>query len=162
MYNDIIMTSIRWQAKDFIYKKKTVNWYWVTGIFIFLGIFSSIYFFKNYLSGLVIFLYGILILFAGASKPSIKNYEINDKGILLYNGKKLIPYDNLKKYNIDFENQKIIFTQKNTRKLDLIYIPFEKNQAINKIDKFLSTKLKKDEELKIPTGQLILRKFLGV
>ena len=101
------------------------------------------------------------MLFAGSKKPRIKKYEINQDGILERGGVLNISFKNIENYNIDKDNLKILINTKNKFQ-PLISIPFEKTQNIYRIDKFLASKIKKDEKLKMSISELFLTKLLGM
>jgi len=97
---------------------------------------------------------------ASFKRPSVKKYAISDSEIILESDKQTIPFSEIISYNIDYNNMKIIiYTKKKVQ--PLIYIPFEANQNIRKIDTFLAKKIKKDEKLEIPFLELLLNIILG-
>ena len=127
-----------------------------------LGSFSAYWFFHNIYLSIVIAFYGILVLIAAGKKPKTKSYELGHEEISLDNGAFNISYEDIKSYNIDLDHFKILINSKNVFRPFLITIPFEKTQNIKKIDKFLASKIKKDETLKIPIGELWITNFMGI
>ncbi len=93
-------------------------------------------------------------------KANIKKYAIDDDFIYLNDNKEKISFSELKSYNIDYQNQKILL-KKNNKMSFLIQIPFEPTQNVSKMDEFLAQKIKKDESLQIPLLELFFSKILG-
>jgi hypothetical protein len=108
----------------------------------------------------MIFLLTILITLASFKKPKINKYSLNDDGVFMESENRRISFTEIKSYTIDSENLKILINTKNTIQ-PLVHIPFEATQNVSKIDNFLSTKIKKDPNLKIPFLELFINKIIG-
>ncbi|MCK5588922.1 MAG: hypothetical protein KAI16_01275 [Candidatus Pacebacteria bacterium] len=155
------MALIRWQAREFNYKKKSINWYWIVFTIILLLSFSTFYFFQDPIFAILIIFIGFLILFAASKKPQTKRYEINPNGFSIEDDAVNILFKDIENYNIDEKNFKILIKIK-SKFQPLISIPFEKNHNIYKIDKYLTEKIKKDKKLAISIPELLLLKLMGI
>lgn len=102
----------------------------------------------------------VIITIASIKRPKINKYFINEEGFFIDRENKKILFKNIKSYNIDSDNLKILINTNNNIKT-LLHIPFETTQNISKIDDFLSTKIKKDSRLKIPYLELLIGKIIG-
>jgi hypothetical protein len=102
----------------------------------------------------------LVITLASFKKPQVKTYSLDKENIYLDDEKKVIPFEEVAEYNIDPHNMKILINTKNKFE-PLIQIPFEASQNIMKIDKFLATKIKKNEELKIPFFEALVNYLIG-
>ena len=154
------MNKIYWKTREFQYKKKSVDWYWILWTITLLLSFSNYYFFNNYIFSILIITTSVVFTIASLKKPDIKKYSIDKDNIYLDNERVKIPFSEIESYNIDLKNLKILIKLKKNLS-QLIQIPFETTQNISKIDNFLSTKIKKNDKLKIHTFELILNKFIG-
>ena len=151
---------ISWKARDFEYKEKGTDWYWIISI-IFLSIAGVFYYFFNDLVfALLILSILFVIIIASRKKPTVRNYGISESGFNINNGKKEILFENIDGYKLDLDNNKILLNTK-SKYQPLILIPFEKSQNIHKVDEFLKTKIKEDEKLKIPILEIILSRLVG-
>lgn len=151
---------IAWQANDYIYKKKTADWYWFLYLIFLSAAGISFYFFQDWIFGTLILLILIILTIISNKKPILRKYGITNTGFLLNNGQKNIDFENIESYFIDENNNKILINTKNKYQT-LILIPFGENQNMDKADDFLEKKIKKNEKLKIPFLELITLRFLG-
>lgn len=103
----------------------------------------------------------VVIMLASGKKPLLRKYEIDNENFYIDDRKKIIPFEQIAGYFIDYENNKILLNTKNKYK-PLVYIPFEKNHNMNKIDIFLGKKIKRDEKLEIPYIELLTMKIFGL
>ncbi len=150
---------IYWKAEEFKYKKRSPDWYWIFWAGTLLITFLIYHFWKDYIFSTLIFISAIVLTIATLKKPLIKTYSLDKKSIYLDDEQREIPFSEIQSYNIDPANMKILIRSKNKMER-LIQIPFEAGQNISKIDKFLSTKIKKDPDLKIPFFELLLSSLL--
>ena len=154
------MTKIYWKAEEFKYHKKSPDWYWIFWSISALFAFLTYYIWDDYIFSALIIISAVVLTIASFKKPEVKTYGLDKENIYLDNEKEQIPFEEIKEYNIDSVNMKILINTKNKYQ-KVILIPFEASQNINKIDKFLSSKIKKNEELQIPFLELLLNKFIN-
>ncbi len=154
------MTKINWRAKEFQTYQKGANWYWIFWSLSIFLVFITFYFLNDKILALLILVSAIMINISHFQKANIKKYTIDDNFIYLNNNKEKISFSELKSYNIDYQNQKILF-KKNNKMSFLIQIPFEPTQNVSKMDEFLAKKIKKDESLQIALLELFFSKILG-
>ncbi len=152
---------VKWKARNFRYKQKNKNWFWLIGAIFLLISFSAFYFFDDLVGAILIFTIGILILLATNKRPIIETYEINKKGFVLKNNTTHINFEEVKDYNIDIENRKIIVNTKKKLRSPIL-IPFEKVHGIDAIDDFLSKRIEKNEKLKIQPADFIFEKIMRI
>lgn len=149
-----------WKAREFKPTKKSVDWYWIFWILTFSIIFILIYFYKDYIFSILVFLIAVIGTIGSRKNPQIIEYRINDDGISIDGGKKEIFFKDIESYNIDTVDGFIFINTKNKYQ-KLITIPFEANHNISVIEKILDSKIKKDEELNIPFLEKMLERMLG-
>jgi len=89
---------ISWQAPEFIFNEKSVDWFWAVAIITISLIVVSV-FIKNFLFGILVGISGFSVLIYGAKKPSIVNFSISQQGI--QTGNKLYLFENLKYFWVD-------------------------------------------------------------
>jgi len=154
------MTIIKWQAKEYKEHSRGVNWFWFFWSASLLLAFLVFYFFKDIIFAMLILSFSFLVHIISLKKPQKKIYEIQDKGFVLDNGQRKIAFSFIESYNIDKKNRKILLNTKNLLE-PLVYIPYRKNQDIDKVDRFLSTKIKKDKNLKTLPLENLFNKIFG-
>lgn len=93
--NDIIS----WQAPEFIFYKKSADWFWAVAI-ITIALVVGAVLIKNFLLGAIVGISGFSILMYGAKKPDIINFSISHQGIQV--GNKFYLFENLKYFWIDY------------------------------------------------------------
>jgi len=93
-------------------------------------------------------------------EPTITEYRINDKAIIMDNGKREILFDEIEDFNIDYE-EGLIFINTKEKYKKLLHIPFEATHNIAVIEQVLSSKLKKNEDLFMPFLEKLIQKMLG-
>lgn len=153
--------TIRWKAREYHFRKKSADWYWILWGGTLLISAVVYYFFDDPIFATLIVFLGLLFTLIGNKRPKIRKYAVNEKGIYLADGKEFISFDELSSYNILHEEGKIIFDFKKKFK-PIVELPFEKSQSVKKLDEFLSSKLSKNEDLFIPLPEYLLKKFLGI
>lgn len=109
----------------------------------------------------MIFFLTLLITMASFKKPTVNKYLLKENCIFIEHQKKEILFKDIESYNIDIENLKILVHLKNTMS-PLLHIPFQPTQNISKIDDFLSSKIKKDSELRIPLPEILINRIIGL
>jgi hypothetical protein len=74
------VTNMYWEAPEFVYRHKTINWYWINIILATLFIAVAIWQ-HNFLFGIFIFIAEILILAWSQREPEIILFRVTDKGV---------------------------------------------------------------------------------
>ena len=136
--------SITWVAPDFVYYKKSTNWY-ITISVIALVLIMIFYFTKIY-SGIAVVLAAILALFMNANtKPENIEYTINNNGISFK--KKKFTYNDLKSFYLSNKSGffRLILEQKGKFKPHLVIIIDNINPIL--IRNFLVNKLPENPKL---------------
>lgn len=147
--------SIKWQALEFKYSKKSSDWFWSLWI-ISLGTIVASVIFDNILFAILIFMMAFTVSLQATRKPKLENFEINEKGIVT----KYKKYDfkTLESYwikNDDFFPRIILKSKSLTS--PLLTIPLgEKGQK--DIEEFISNYLK-EEELSEPVPYIFTKYF---
>lgn len=97
-----------WDAPEFIFRKKTNDWYWALGIILIIGIVIAVLD-KNFLIGVFIVLAITLIYFLGQKQPGIVHFEISDQGVRFDTN--FFPYHNIDSFWIEdqAEQWKLVF-----------------------------------------------------
>ena len=149
-----------WKARDFKPWQKSTDWYWVFWIVIFSFMGILIYFYEDYIFSTFIFLMATLSVIGHTQEPTITEYRINDKAIIMDNGKREILFDEIEDFNIDYE-EGLIFINTKEKYKKLLHIPFEATHNIAVIEQVLSSKLKKNEDLFMPFLEKLIQKMLG-
>jgi len=149
-----------WKARDFKPWEKSTDWYWVFWIITFSFIGILIYFYEDYIFSTFIFLMATLSIFGHTREPAITEYRINNKSIIINNGKREILFEEIEDFNIDYEEGFIFINTKEKYK-KLLHIPFEATHNITIIEKVLSSKLKRNENLFIPFLEKLIQRMLG-
>ena len=149
-----------WKARDFKPWQKSTDWYWVFWIVIFSFMGILIYFYEDYIFSTFIFLMATLSVIGHTREPTITEYRINDKAIIMDNGKREILFDEIEDFNIDYE-EGLIFINTKEKYKKLLHIPFEATHNIAVIEQVLSSKLKKNEDLFMPFLEKLIQKMLG-
>ncbi len=153
------MKEIYWKSKDFQKRKKGVNWYWVFWAIILFFVFVFYYLLEDEILAFLILILAILINLSHFKEPKIRKYSFDDENFYLDDKNKIIPFEEIEGFNIDYNNLKILL--KLNKKYSLIQIPFEENQNMEKIEEILVKKIKKDENLKIPFLEVFLSRLFG-
>ena len=94
------LEKIEWQAPEYEFHKKGLDWFWTLGI-ITLALFLSAILLHSFLFGFLILLAGFSLALFGARKPDIVSFKINAQGIHI--GSRIYPYENLKCFWVDYE-----------------------------------------------------------
>ncbi len=149
-----------WKSRDFKPWEKSTDWYWIFWIVTFSFILILIYFYNDYIFSTLVFLIALISVLGHRKDPPITEYRINERSIVIKNGKEEIPFERIESFNIDIE-EGYIFINKKDKYKKLIVIPFETTHNITVIDKILSSKIKKDETLDIPFLEKIFNRMLG-
>lgn len=112
------VTSLSWEAPEYVYTKKSSDWYWAVGI-LSVGLFAVALIFHNFLFGIFMLLGGFTIALYGARPPQIVTFTLSIEGIHIKN--RVYPYESLKSFwifyrppeikELSIESQKMIMPQ---------------------------------------------------
>ena len=112
------VASLSWQAPEYVYTKKSPDWYWAVGI-VTMGIFVVAIIFDNFLFGAFVLLGGFTIALYGARPPRIITFTLSIEGIRIEN--RVYPYESLRSFwifyrppeikELSIESQKMIMPQ---------------------------------------------------
>lgn len=144
-----------WQALEHNhYKKKSTDWFWGLGI-ITAGLAVLIFFFGNFLFGVIVVLFAITSGLIVNRKPRVIEFEINRKGVRA--GNILYPFSNLESFWVDdgeFDDKIIFKTRKSLH--PYLIIPFDSTQInADILSDFLLNYLN-EEEMDEPVHQMLL------
>lgn len=109
----VIKPLIEWSASEYEYFPKSADWYWAVAIITLALIFTTVYFFKNIILGVLFFLIGFIVSLYGAKKPRTVNFALTHQGLVV--GEKLYPYEHLKSFWLDYnppERKELIIISK--------------------------------------------------
>lgn len=84
--------TLNWQAHEYVYTRKSSDWYFKVGI-ITIGIIIASYILNNYLFAILAAISGFTFALFGAKKPDILNMEVSPRGVRVHT--KLYPYSEL-------------------------------------------------------------------
>lgn len=112
------VASLSWQAPEYVYIKKSPDWYWAVGI-MSIGFFVVAVIFQNFLFGAFMLLGGFTVALYGARPPRIVTFTLSVEGIRIEN--RVYPYESLKSFwifyrppdikELSIESQKMIMPQ---------------------------------------------------
>ena len=88
-------SKLEWQATEYEYKQKNVDWFWILGTVCVLGAVLSIYF-GNFLFGVVILIGGLAIGLHANIPPPLHSYSLQGEGLI--KDTTLYPFTNIKKF----------------------------------------------------------------
>jgi hypothetical protein len=145
-----------WQAPEYNHYQRSTDWFWAVGI-ITICISILAFVFHNGLFGILILLSaGILISYA-VRKPSVIDYEINQRGIVI--NKDLHPYLTIDSFWIETRegNPKIILKTKKSV-MPYIIIPIHDND-VDEMSAVLHNFLE-EKEMHEPTSHKVME-YLG-
>jgi len=94
------MPEISWQAPEYMYTRKSRDWYIVVGV-LAVGLLAAAIILANFLFAIVIFLSGFTIALYGAKPPRMIAFSLSVDGIRV--DKRLYPYESLKSFWIFYD-----------------------------------------------------------
>lgn len=107
--------TISWQAPEYMYVRKSPDWYWAVGI-LTLGLFVVAIIFQNVLFGIFMLLAGFTTALYGARAPRTVTFTLSSEGVKIE--KRTYPYEMLKSFwifyypphvkELSIESQKLI------------------------------------------------------
>ncbi|MEX0931960.1 MAG: hypothetical protein WDZ88_04375 [Candidatus Paceibacterota bacterium] len=149
------MEPLIWSDYEYIYTKKTADWYWAVGI-VGTALVVAPLLFNNIMLALLIAI-GLfsLVLFA-SKKPRMVEFEINEKGIRI--DRTLYPYDSIESFCVSDESVvPTLYIQLHSFFMPLVSLPIElagEEEVRERLSKHLKEKI-----LREPLPQKILEYF---
>lgn len=146
---------IEWDAPEFIYHKKSADWYWAV-IIITLSVSVASFIFKNYLFGFFILIAGFSMCYFGKKKPDTVHFSIKEDGI---RAKSIVfPFESIQFYDIHHdEHESKILLLTNRAFMPLVTIPAQEN-ILDQINAILGQKIE-HTELREPGMYRLLDSF---
>lgn len=148
-------TSIKWTASEFVHHEKNITWY-LGLLAVTLGVATAVYFIlnKDIFTLVIVVLLGIVFGIAGARKPRVLEYAVDDLGLTV--AQKRYKYEDFKSFSLEKDSaiSSLVFmpVQRFSSALTLyvpeeniddvidlvgIYLPLEQHET-GYVDKFLS------------------------
>lgn len=136
------MKKFSWQTPEYVYTKRTSDWYWTVGIISGAIVLTSMIF-GNYLFGIVLGLGVFTLTLFTLRKPNTINVEITETGIRV--DKMLYPYHSLDSFGLDEEHHhgSRLFLKSKKVVMPLITIPLAQENA-NELRDFLTEHIKEE------------------
>lgn len=120
--------EIKWQAPEFIYRRKTLGWYWLT-IFAAVALIGIAVWQKNFLFGIFIVIAEILVLVWAEKPPRLVPMALTREGVAI-EGALRYPYLDLASFTVDDREEepfaRLGLRFKNFRPPAAIQVPKEK------------------------------------
>jgi hypothetical protein len=150
---------IRWQAPEYPFHKKNVDWYWWFGL-ITIGLIALAIYLNNILFAFVIGIGAFASLLFAVRPPRTLDYEANTRGIRAE--KKLYPYQTLSHFWIHDQagenTEKVLLLESKKHMMPLLILPLG-NANIDELRHFLLDFME-EREIHEPLGQKIME-WLG-
>lgn len=148
--------SLTWQAPEYHHYKRTNDWFWAVGI-ITLSIAILAFIYDNALFGILILLSAGILVFYTLREPSLVDYEINQRGIVI--GNDLHPYLTIEAYWIETRhNEPKIILKSKKNLLPYIIIPLHE-ESVDDVASVLGEFLD-EKELQEPASHKVME-YLG-
>jgi hypothetical protein len=145
----------RWQAPEYAFRKKSVDWYWWFALGT-VGLITLAVYTNNILFAFVIAIGSFSLLLYVIRPPRIFDYKATVRGIKIE--KKLYPYQTIDHFWIndhgDENTEKILLLQAQRRMAPLMVIPLG-NANIDELRHFLLDFME-EQEIHEPFGQRIM------
>ena len=148
--------AITWEAPEYIYKEKGVDWFWAVGIIVVsLAIASFVY--NNVLFAILIIIGGFTLIMYAVKKPQQVRFTINERGVGI--NTTLYPYSALESFGIEeYGTEPKILIKSKKALMPYIALPMRKEDG-EAIRNYLSKYLKEAEHTE-PLPQKIME-YLG-
>ncbi|MFA5830329.1 MAG: hypothetical protein WC878_00700 [Candidatus Paceibacterota bacterium] len=147
--------EIHWRAKEYVFHKKSVDWYWYFGLVVVCLIAFSIYV-DNILFAFVVGIGAFTMILNATKIPDTVNYTATSRGIKT--GKIQYPYSTLDSFwlNIPKEEsgEKILLLRSQKISMPMIVIPLG-DADIDELHGFLLNFLE-EKESSLPLGQIFM------
>jgi len=134
--------SIKWQAFEYKYKKKSADWLWVLWIMALTITVISI-FYNNIMFAILVILSAFTLSIYSVKKPRLINFKISQRGVLI--NQHLHPYSIIESFWIkdDSEEEPKIILKLKRVLMPYIIIPIQ-NENPENIEEYLLKYLKKE------------------
>mgnify|MGYP001573962814 CR=1 FL=1 len=146
MDEDINLTaeSIEWEAPEFLYRHKTVFWYWISAI-IAVIIFAFAWWQKNIFFGVFIVLAEILLIYFAGQRPRSLKFSAGPTGIAI-GDEKHYSYDSLESFWVRQKNNEFseLIVKTTARLNPRLKILIDEKSAVS-VRKILSKYLPEEE-----------------
>ena len=94
------LSLIEWEALEYEYQPKSLDWYWAVGIIAFGFLFTAILL-KNFLFAILVVLSAFSLAMYGARRPKTLRAAITPRGVQA--GETLYPYDHLSHFWVNYD-----------------------------------------------------------
>jgi len=162
MDNDAVNQAyeITWTAPEYVFRKKTVDWYWWFGI-AEVCLVGIAWYMANYLFIFVIIIGSFSLLMFAVRPPKEITCSATTRGI--YVGGKLYSYQSIESFHIDDQyggdKEKLLLVQLGKMTEPLLAIPLG-NADIDNLHTFLLDFIQ-EKEIARPIGQIVME-LLGL
>ncbi|MDD5318625.1 MAG: hypothetical protein PHF79_02275 [Candidatus Pacebacteria bacterium] len=151
--------TFTWSAHEYVYQKKTADWFWAVGIITISAAVITIIF-GNILFAILILVGAAALTLFAAREPHLVNFKIDERG--LYVEKNLYPFATLESFWVEHNDHlgfpsKILVKSKK-RIMPLIVIPLDEVDPQD-IHDVLDLYLKEEEHIE-PLSQKLME-YLG-
>ncbi|TRZ52280.1 hypothetical protein D4R99_02980 [bacterium] len=147
--------KITWQAKEFLYYKKTTDWYWYFGTIV-IGLMAFSFYVHDILFIFVIGIGAFTMLLYATKVPETINYQATSQGIIA--GKTQYPYSSLVSFWIPPQTkegeEKILLLHSQKTTMPLFIIPLG-NANREELRDFLFNFIDEKRE-DLPLGQIFM------
>ena len=136
-------TSIRWSAQEYIYKKKSPDWFWVVGIIaVAIAIISLLY--NNILFALFVVLGAFTLMMYAAKQPRVVSFSVDEQGIKINNAS--YPFLSIKSFWIHrYETGDVLIIESGKALTPYFHIPITKDASTEHIREILLKNLPEKE-----------------
>ncbi len=113
---------VKWEAPEYDYVQKSINWFWSVGIIgISLAIASILL--GNILFAILIVLMGFTIILYGCRRPRKVLFSLTSRGVQIEN--RLFPYENLRSFWIHYDppHKKLLTIELKKMFMPIVIIP---------------------------------------
>ena len=149
--------TLAWEALEFEYVEKSVDWYWVVGFIGALVAGASLYL-GNWSFAILAVLSTLVLIYLSRRQPRLIQVKLNNKTISL--NERVYYLKKFDTYNIDEERSHLILHAKTTYR-PITMVPLPPNAPSNKIIEILEDErgMEVDMELREPLLEIILHRW---
>lgn len=148
--------KIEWLALEYEHKEQTVDWFWALGVIVFATAVTSIIY-ENYFFAILIVIGGILLGHFSIKKPSMMDYELNEKGLKIKN--RMHPYEEIKHFWVQKTPKPILHIESSRFFLPTLSMPIYPNIADKIRDKMMANNVMEQEIKDHPSVKIM--EYLG-
>ena len=148
--------EILWTTKEFVYREKSVDWYWYFGLLVIILISVALYL-SNIMFAFIIAIGAFILLIFATKKPRDIDYRIDKKGIS-FDGQF---YDNRDILSFCIVNdkkkctEKILLLQLKKATALLIIIPLSEDLNLDELHTFLLNSIE-EKEIAVPFSFILM------